>query len=71
VLDLVNLLITISDHKELTPLILHENRDERIDQIYDSAREKELLDWECATTIHDGLIRTYNWYKTHIKSLPI
>ena len=71
VLDLVNLLIAISDQKELIPLILHENRDERIDQIYDSAREKELLSWECATTIRDGLIRTYDWYKTHIKSLPI
>ena len=71
VLDLVNLLISISGQKDLVPSILNENRNERIDQIYDCAMEKQLLDWECATTIHDGLIRTYDWYKYHVGILPI
>ncbi|KZR90572.1 NAD(P)-dependent oxidoreductase [Synechococcus sp. MIT S9508] len=68
--DLVTLLISISGQKELHPRILHENRDERIDQIYDSALEKEMLDWECATTFHEGLTRTYEWYKAHVGILP-
>lgn len=71
VLDLVNLLIAISDQKKLTPYILYENHDERCDRIYDSAIEKKLLDWECATTLRDGLIRTYEWYKAHVRNLSI
>lgn len=71
VLDLVNLLIAISDQKELTPSILYENHHERCDEVYDSAIEKKMLNWECATTIRDGLIRTYEWYKVHVGSLQI
>ena len=70
VLDLVNLLISISGQKELIPSILYENHDERIDRIYHPLLEKELLDWECGTTIRDGLIRTYEWYKAHVGTFP-
>ena len=70
-LDLVSLLISISGHEDLTPSNLFENRDERIDRIYDSAMEKEMLNWECTTTLRDGLTRTYEWYKANVASLPI
>lgn len=71
VLDLVNLLISISGHEHLIPSILFENRDERIDRSYDSAMEKEMLNWKCTTALRDGLTRTYEWYEANVATLPI
>ena len=68
-LDLVNLLISISDHKQLTPSILYQDSHERTDTIYDSALEKKLLQWECVTPFLDGLTRTFEWYRSHFSFL--
>ena len=71
VLDIVNHLISISGQDGLTPIILNQDRKERIDEIYDSEIEKNLLKWECSTPIFDGLSRTYHWYKSYYDYLPI
>ena len=48
--------------------ILNENRDERIDQIYDSAREKELLDWinSIEHFVHSVCVHHYQSIRTCI-----
>ena len=68
-LDLVHLLISISDNKNLSPTVLNKDLHERIDAIYDSALEKKLLKWECATPFRVGLTRTFEWYKSHVPFL--
>ena len=68
-LELVNLLISISGKKYLTPTLLYEDLHERIDSIYDSSLEKKLLNWGCATSFRVGLTRTFEWYKSHFNFL--
>lgn len=70
VLDVVNLLISISGKNDLIPSVLYQDRKERTDELYDATLEKNLLKWECSTTIRDGLTRTYEWYKSYVHFLP-
>ncbi|NOU36679.1 MAG: NAD(P)-dependent oxidoreductase [Kiritimatiellaceae bacterium] len=65
VLDTVRQLVEISGRNDLDPRILHEKCDERVDEVYMPVREKQLLDWENTTGLHEGLARTYEWYRTH------
>jgi CDP-glucose 4,6-dehydratase len=69
VLDIVHQLVEISGRNDLAPRILGEKCDERVDKVYVPDREKQLLDWENTVGLRDGLIRTYEWYKTHAGDL--
>lgn len=65
VLHIVRQLVEISGRSDLSPRILHEKCDERVDEIYVPAREKQLLNWENTVGLREGLARTYEWYRTH------
>jgi len=63
VFDVVSQLIEISACVDLIPLVLNENIGGRVDEVYYPAKEKQLLDWECMTSLPDGLQLTYDWYR--------
>ena len=65
VLDVVRQLVEISGRSGLSPRILHEKCDERVDEIYVPTREKQLLDWENTVELRAGLTRTYEWYRLY------
>ena len=64
VLDLVRLIIKISDRPDLEPDITRQS-DNHEHVWLANERSKRILGWEQKTTLEDGLRDTYNWLKVH------
>ena len=64
VLELVQQLVRLSGRADLSPRVLNEKEDERVDVVYVPTLEKELLGWEITVSLRDGLVRTFDWYHT-------
>jgi nucleoside-diphosphate-sugar epimerase len=64
VLDLVRLIIKISDRPDIEPDITRQS-DNHEHVWLANERSKRILGWEQKTTLEDGLRDTYNWLKVH------
>lgn len=62
-LDVVQTIINVSDHPQLTPVILNEVKNEIQDQYICSDKAGELLGWESQYSLEDGLAETMAWYR--------
>ena len=65
VLDLVNLIIKLSDKTHLKPQILGKGKPEKeIDkQVLSSEKARKLLNWKAKYSLKEGLKKTIEWYK--------
>jgi CDP-glucose 4,6-dehydratase len=66
-LEMVNTIIRLSDHPDLTPVILNEAKNEIQDQYLSSDRAHSLLGWKPQYTLEDGLRETMAWYREVVK----
>ena len=67
-LDVLNHLVKLAGRADLSPRVLNEVRDERVDIPYSPVAEKDILDWTCRVDLQDGLARTFAWYKDFFKT---
>lgn len=66
-LEMVEAIIRLSDHPDLTPAILNEAKNEIQDQYLSSDRAHSLLGWKPQYTLEDGLRETIAWYREALK----
>ena len=57
----------LAGRADLSPRVLNEVQDERVDTPYVPAAEKNVLGWICQVALLDGLARTYAWYRDFFK----
>lgn len=67
-LDVLGHLVKLSGRADLSPRVLNEIQDERVDIPYVPAAEKSVLGWSCRVNLQDGLARTFAWYSDFFKS---
>lgn len=67
-LDMLSHLVRLSGRTDLSPRVLNEVQDERVDIPYVPAVEKNILGWACQVSLQDGLDRTYAWYRDFFKA---
>ena len=67
-LDVLNRLVKLSGRAELSPRVLSEVKDERVDTPYAPVAEKDILGWNCRVGLEDGLVRTFAWYEDFFKT---
>ena len=63
VLEVVQTIITISDHPELEPVVLDDAPNEIQAQYLDSGKAKSVLGWAPTFTLEEGLQETAAWYR--------
>jgi CDP-glucose 4,6-dehydratase len=51
---------------QLRPVVLNETSGERVDPPRSTERERAVLGWTSAVSLHDGLRRTFDWYRAHL-----
>jgi CDP-glucose 4,6-dehydratase len=66
VLEVINSIITLSDHPDLEPIILDEVEHEIQDQYLSSEKVGKVLGWEPQYTLESGLKETIDWYRTFL-----
>ena len=66
-LEMVEAIIRLSDHPDLTPVILNEAKNEIQDQYLSSDRAHSLLGWKPQYTLEEGLRETIAWYREVVK----
>jgi len=66
VLEMVQLILSLSPHPELTPLVLDEVKNEIKDQYLDSTKIGKLIGWEPDYSRETALLETINWYARHL-----
>ncbi len=66
VLEMVQLILSLSPHPELTPLVLDEVENEIKDQYLDSTKIGKLIGWEPDYSRETALLETINWYARHL-----
>ncbi|TFG69694.1 MAG: NAD-dependent epimerase/dehydratase family protein [Anaerolineales bacterium] len=66
VLDMVQLILSLSPHPELTPLVLDEVSNEIKDQYLDSAKIGKLIGWKPTYSRETALSETIAWYARHL-----
>ena len=66
VLELVNMVIEISDCPQLEPIILNEVQNEVADQYSVSEKARTILGWQPQHTIVQGLSETMAWYRDYL-----
>ena len=62
VLDMTRLIISLSDHPNLEPVILSQALNEIQDQYLDSNKAQQILGWRPLYTLEQGLQLTMDWY---------
>jgi CDP-glucose 4,6-dehydratase len=67
-LDVLNHLVKLAGRADLSPRVLNEVKDERVDTPYAPVEEKKVLGWTCRVALQDGLARTYDWYRDFFKA---
>ena len=68
--DMVALILSLSPHPELAPLVLDEVENEIKDQYLDSTKIGELIGWEPAYSRELALRETIDWYARHLGLAP-
>jgi CDP-glucose 4,6-dehydratase len=68
--DMVAMILSLSPHPELVPVILNEAENEIKDQYLDSTKINKLIGWESAYSRESALRETIGWYAKHLK-LPL
>ncbi|MGC9348653.1 MAG: GDP-mannose 4,6-dehydratase [Anaerolineae bacterium] len=68
VLEMTQLILSLSPHRDLTPIILDEVRNEIKDQYLDSTKLKAEIGWEPVYTREDALRETMAWYDEYLGS---
>lgn len=63
VLEMVREILNVMERADLEPLILNEAKHEIHSQYLDSSRARELLGWEPAYSLQEGLRETVAWYR--------
>lgn len=66
--EIVELIIRLSPHPHLQPVIRNEARNEIQDQYLDSTKARQMLGWETAYTIEAGIAETIAWYQDFLHS---
>jgi len=67
VLDVTRLIIALSDHPELEPIVQNQASNEIQDQYLCSDKAQEILDWRPHYTMAQGLEQTIAWYRTYLQ----
>jgi CDP-glucose 4,6-dehydratase len=67
--EMVKLILSLSPHPELSPLILDEVKNEIKDQYLDSTKIGRLIGWEPAFSRELALRETIKWYARHLNLL--
>ena len=68
-LEIVERIIALSPHPELTPIIKGEAVHEIQDQYLNSEKARRLLGWQPAHTLDEGLLETMRWYADYLAEL--
>jgi len=63
VLELTSLIVSLSDHPELEPIIENQELMEIQDQYLSSEKARRMLGWRPQYTLEEGLGQTMAWYK--------
>ena len=66
VLEMTELILSVSPHPELQPEVMNEAKHEIRDQYLDSSKAREILNWEPAHTVEEGLRKTLEWYADYL-----
>ena len=66
VLEMTRLIISISPHPDLEPVVLDEVEHEIKDQYLDSAKIREMIGWTPVHAREDGLRETMDWYTRYL-----
>jgi len=67
VLDMVEAIISLSDHPGLKPVIMGEASNEIQDQYLDSTKARQVLGWEPIYPLEAGLKETVEWYREFLR----
>ncbi len=67
VLEMTRLILSLSPHPELEPIILDEVRNEIKDQYLDSAKVRDTVGWTPVYSRDEALRETIAWYATHLE----
>jgi CDP-glucose 4,6-dehydratase len=63
VMEVVQVIIDVSDQPTLKPIILGEAKNEIHDQYLDSTKAKQVLGWAPQYSLKEGLRKTMTWYR--------
>lgn len=66
VLEMTRLIIKLSPHPELVPVVMDEVRNEIKDQYLDSAKIRQIVGWEPAYSQENALRETIGWYERYL-----
>ena len=66
VIDITTRILSLMQATGLTPVILDSARGEIKDQVLDSTRARERLQWAPGVSLDDGLRRTIDWYRVYL-----
>ncbi len=63
VMQIYGAICSAAGRPDLEPIVLGEGSDEIKDQYLDASKAREVLGWEPAVGLNDGLLRTVEWYR--------
>ena len=66
VLDVVQAIVSLSEHPELEPVVLSDAPNEIQAQYLDSSKAQRVLSWSPAFSFEEGLSRTIGWYRAFL-----
>lgn len=69
VLEVVNIILELMNKTYLKPIILNQTKNEIPHQYLDATKSKEILGWEPAYAIEDGLRETAEWYTMYFQKV--
>ncbi len=67
VLEMVREILDVVGRTDIEPLILNEAKHEIQNQYLDSSKAREVLGWESAYSLKDGLRETVEWYRDFLR----
>jgi CDP-glucose 4,6-dehydratase len=67
VLEIVQTIISVSDHPGLEPVVLSEAPNEIQAQYLDSSKARDVLDWTPRYSLEEGLREALRWYREFLE----
>lgn len=68
VLSVVKQIIQLAGRPGLTPQVLNEKTEERVDAAYTPELEKKVLGWSAQISLAEGLARACRWYRNYFQN---